>query len=154
MVEEKTYSAKQVATRIGTDAKTLRKFFRSSASPFEAVGQGGRYEFPAKELPEIKKLFDRWNKSKNDISGKGPKVKPEPNGKVHTKVQADHRPIPYIASGPDTRPVNKAKAKKIAERELAEQELLELEEELEDPTEEDLEFDEDLDLEDLELDDE
>lgn len=63
-VEEKTYSAKQVATRIGTDAKQLRKFFRDPNSGFKAVGQGGRYEFPESQLPEIKQAFDTWNSTK------------------------------------------------------------------------------------------
>jgi hypothetical protein len=54
------YTAKQVATRCGTDPKTMRKFFRSKHSTVEAVGQGGRYEFDAKDLPRIKKEFDAW----------------------------------------------------------------------------------------------
>lgn len=56
-----TYTAKQVATRIGTDAKTLRKFFRSPASTIEAVGQGGRYEFDKADLPTIEKEFAEWS---------------------------------------------------------------------------------------------
>ena len=63
-VEEKTYSAIQVATRIGTDAKQLRKFFRDPKSGYEAVGQGGRYDFPEKDIPAIKKAFDEWNATK------------------------------------------------------------------------------------------
>lgn len=63
MAEEKTFSAKQVATRIGTDAKQLRKFFRSTTD-FDAVGQGGRYDFPESMLPEIKAKFDAWNSTK------------------------------------------------------------------------------------------
>ena len=63
-VERETYTAKQVATRIGTDAKTLRKFFRSPASTVEPVGQGGRYEFDKEDLPKIKAEFDKWNSSK------------------------------------------------------------------------------------------
>lgn len=59
-----TFSAKQVATRIGTDAKTLRKFLRSGASPYEAVGQGGRYEFPVADLADIKKTFMKWQGKK------------------------------------------------------------------------------------------
>jgi hypothetical protein len=59
-----TFSAKQVAVRIGTDAKTLRKFLRSSASPYEAVGQGGRYEFPKGDLAKIKKHFLQWQQGK------------------------------------------------------------------------------------------
>ena len=63
-VERDTYTAKQVATRIGTDAKTLRKFFRSPASTIEPCGQGGRYEFDAADLPKIKAEFEKWNSTK------------------------------------------------------------------------------------------
>ena len=55
-----TYTAKQVAYRLGTDAKTLRKFFRSSHSTVEPVGQGGRYEFESSDMPQIKKEFAGW----------------------------------------------------------------------------------------------
>lgn len=58
--ERDTYTAKQVATRCGTDAKTMRKFFRSNHSTVEPVGQGGRYEFDAKDFPKIKREFDTW----------------------------------------------------------------------------------------------
>jgi hypothetical protein len=60
MTEEKTYGAKQVAHRIGTDPKTFRKFLRSDASPYEAVGQGARYEFPISELRALDKAFHAW----------------------------------------------------------------------------------------------
>lgn len=61
---EKTYSAKQVATRIGTDAKQLRKFFRDEDSGYTPVGQGKRYDFPEADLPKIKSAFDTWNATK------------------------------------------------------------------------------------------
>lgn len=63
-VEEKTYSAKQVATRIGTDAKQLRKFFRDEKSGYTPVGQGGRYDFPESEVSKIKEAFDAWSATK------------------------------------------------------------------------------------------
>lgn len=75
-----TYSAKQVANRIGTDAKTLRKFLRSSASPYTAVGQGKRYEFPKDELAEMKKLFNAWqtkNRARMTKAETTPKVDPD-----------------------------------------------------------------------------
>ena len=53
-------AAKQVATMIGTDAKTLRQFFRSGASSFKPVGSGGRYEFAESDVPKIKEEFDKW----------------------------------------------------------------------------------------------
>lgn len=55
-----TLSAKQVASRIGTDAKTLRKYLRSPKSPFEPVGQGGRYDFDSTDLDEMARLFWKW----------------------------------------------------------------------------------------------
>lgn len=71
-----TYTAKQVATRIGTDAKTLRKFFRSPASTIEPCGQGGRYEFAKEDLPTIKAEFTKWNTAKptRTPAAKGPKA--------------------------------------------------------------------------------
>lgn len=60
----KTYSAKQVASRIGTDAKQLRKFFRDPNSGYTPVGQGGRYDFPETDIEKIKSAFDKWNATK------------------------------------------------------------------------------------------
>ncbi len=53
-------SAKEAAIALGTDARTLRKFLRSSASPFEPVGQGSRYTFDEKEMKRLKKSFTAW----------------------------------------------------------------------------------------------
>lgn len=64
MSEERTFSAKQVATRIGTDAKQLRKFLRDENSTYNAVGQGGRYDFKESELPLIAKAFADWSSTK------------------------------------------------------------------------------------------
>lgn len=77
-VERDEYTAKQVATRIGTDSKTLRKFFRSPASTVEPVGQGGRYVFDAADLPKIKAEFDKWNSTK---STRSPRVEGAAKGK-------------------------------------------------------------------------
>lgn len=56
--------AKEVATKVGTDAKSLRQFFRSGKSTFEAVGAGGRYEFKAEDVDKIKAEFDAWKAGK------------------------------------------------------------------------------------------
>lgn len=127
-VERDEYTAKQVATRIGTDSKTLRKFFRSPSSTVEPVGQGGRYIFDAADLPKIKAEFDKWNSTK---SHRGPKSE----GQVKGRRQAPRNA-------------------QVVEEDY---EVVEIEEEddlLEDPTEEDLadllEEEDDIDLEDLE----
>lgn len=57
---EGTFTAKQLARRLNTDPKTLRKFLRSKESPIEAVGQGGRYEFDEDAAKLIAKGFKSW----------------------------------------------------------------------------------------------
>lgn len=77
MAQAEKISAKQAAIQLGTDARTLRKFIRSS-NDFDAVGQGNRYEFDTKEMKRLKKAFTAWsgNKTtKKPVNGK--KVKDE-----------------------------------------------------------------------------
>jgi len=53
----------QVATELGTTARTLRVFLRSSHSTFVPVGSGARYEFTDRELPTLRKRFAEWQKA-------------------------------------------------------------------------------------------
>jgi hypothetical protein len=75
MADQKTYGAKQVASRIGTDAKQLRKFFRDPNSGYDGVGQGGRYDFPEEEITKIKAAFDAWSSTKT-TRNRSPQSKP------------------------------------------------------------------------------
>lgn len=61
---EKLLGAKEVAAEVGTDAKTLRQFFRSGKSTFEPVGAGGRYEFKESDVAKIKTEFEAWRAGK------------------------------------------------------------------------------------------
>lgn len=61
---EKLLGAKEVATAIGTDAKSLRQFFRSGKSSFTAVGAGGRYEFKESDVEKIGEEFNAWKANK------------------------------------------------------------------------------------------
>lgn len=74
--DRETYTAKQIAGRCGTDAKTMRKFFRSAHSTVEPVGQGGRYEFDAKDFPKIKREFDAWQSKSKARTKPTPKSEP------------------------------------------------------------------------------
>jgi len=62
---EEPISAKAAAREFGTTARTLRKFLRSEDCPFDAVGQGRRYEFTPKQVRKLHRLFDEWNNGKN-----------------------------------------------------------------------------------------
>jgi hypothetical protein len=67
MPETKKYSAKEAAAQIGTDARTLRKFIRGGKDlPISPVGQGNRYEFTAKEIKALKKLFTATTPAKTE----------------------------------------------------------------------------------------
>ncbi|SKI02284.1 hypothetical protein [Mycobacteroides abscessus] len=50
-------STKDVAEKLGTDAKTLRVFLRASK---HGVGSGKRYEFTGKDVPTLKAKFTKW----------------------------------------------------------------------------------------------
>lgn len=54
-------SAKAVATMLGTDGRTLRKYLRSIK---DRVGQGNRWEIDPSEVDEIRKGFEAFNKVK------------------------------------------------------------------------------------------
>lgn len=140
-----TYTAKQVATRCGTDAKTMRKFFRSSSSTVDPVGQGGRYEFDAKDLPKIKREFDAWSK-------RAAAKKTQPRQRTEFKdTGGDDRPTP-------------GEVRTFAEDAAAEDEDFDaeqieaaindqLDQEKAEPSDEDLEELEDMDLDDLDAED-
>lgn len=64
-------SAKEAATELGTDARTLRKFLRKRSG---LVGQGNRWAIEPKELKALKKEFDAW--AKGTAEAKAAKAKP------------------------------------------------------------------------------
>ncbi|MBW3589524.1 MAG: hypothetical protein KY429_08915 [Actinobacteria bacterium] len=65
--EIKILSTKQVAEKLGTDPRTLRKFLRSRD---RGVGTGSRYEFKPEQIATIKKQFTDW--SKGEVKKKEP----------------------------------------------------------------------------------
>jgi hypothetical protein len=81
-----TYTAKQVASRCGTDSKTMRKFFRSNNSTVEPVGQGGRYEFDSADLPKIQKEFKAW-RNKSGHTSTPTKAENPPPTKTQSRVR-------------------------------------------------------------------
>ena len=53
-------STADIADSLGCTARALRKFLRSSASPYEPVGQGARYNIDAEDLVELKEKYESW----------------------------------------------------------------------------------------------
>lgn len=52
-------SAKEVAQELGTDARTVRKFLRKT---YGNIGQGNRWNIQRKEIAQLKKQFQEWQK--------------------------------------------------------------------------------------------
>jgi hypothetical protein len=82
MAESTTLGAKQVATRIGTDAKTFRKFMRSHQA---GVGQGRRYDFPEADIPELAKAFSKWRGDSKAPRVTTPRAAAAPAAKKQTR---------------------------------------------------------------------
>lgn len=59
------FTAATLATELGTDPRTARKFFRSPESGIEPVGKGARYslEFTATQVNTLKKKFNAWTEA-------------------------------------------------------------------------------------------
>lgn len=56
----------EVAERLETDPRTLRRFLRSDASPIEPVGKGKRYVLDNRTLKLVQKSYAVWAASKGN----------------------------------------------------------------------------------------
>lgn len=72
----------EVAAELGTDSKTLRKFFRSDACDIEPVGQGKRYAITSDMIDDLRESFEGWGGGKGKAKSDAPKAdKPKKAGK-------------------------------------------------------------------------
>lgn len=78
-------TAKAAATKLGTDARTLRKFLRKKQG---TVGQGQRWAISADDIPALKAEFDAWAKGTRSTE---PKADKAPKAKA-TKPPAEPAP--------------------------------------------------------------
>lgn len=64
-------SAAEAAAKLGTDAKTLRRFLRQDATYMNA-GSGGRYTFTTGDMPSLQSRFNAWagrpRRVRNDLT--------------------------------------------------------------------------------------
>jgi hypothetical protein len=65
-----TLTAKEVAEKLETDARTFRKFVRSEVKAaggevgVDTPGKGKRYSFESKEISGLKKRFHAWDEAR------------------------------------------------------------------------------------------
>lgn len=79
--------SRAVADHLGTDPKTLRRFIRSDACPFAAVGAGGRYDFTADQVTAMAEAFKVWTFGTD--APKAPKPKATRTRKARTQADID-----------------------------------------------------------------
>lgn len=138
-------SAKEAAKAIGTDARTLRKFIRSDNSGFDACGQGNRYEFNSNEVKALKKAFVAWaggtTKTEKPTEAKTEKAPAKKKGKKAPVAPMTHedpdKATGIVLEGTD------ADGNRVI---VADPEDLDIDAELDEPTDEDLE---EIEIEDL-----
>lgn len=78
----------QVAQLLGTNARTLRVFLRSSHSTFQAVGSGARYDFTEREIPTLRKRFEAWQSA----------GKPRPSAAISKTEGKSRRPVSKLTA--------------------------------------------------------
>lgn len=57
-------NCKDIAIKLDTDTRTLRKFLRSD-DRIESVGKGGRYSIELKEMRSLTTRFKKWDAMRN-----------------------------------------------------------------------------------------
>lgn len=55
-------TAKELAVKLGTDPRTVRKFLRSTLD--DTPGKGSRYAIEGKQVQSLKKKFKAWDENR------------------------------------------------------------------------------------------
>lgn len=61
-----TATTADIATAIGTDPRTLRKFLRATTDKTDQPGKGSRYTLPAdkRSIAALAKKFSKWDEAR------------------------------------------------------------------------------------------
>jgi len=92
--ETSAITAPEAAAKIGTDPKQFRRFLRSDASPIDAVGQGARYALDPKDLPKLKREFQKWQAEVEAKRAARAEAKAAEAADEDTDDEADEKPAP------------------------------------------------------------
>lgn len=70
------YTTTEVAEKLGTTPRTLRKFLRADAAErgTETPGKGSRYSITGREVQALKKRFAAWNAAQVEAPAPTPTV--------------------------------------------------------------------------------
>lgn len=67
-----TITTTELADKLGTDGRTLRKFLRSENGLNTRVGKGHRWSIEAKQVRSLTKRFTAWTAPKEDETDEVP----------------------------------------------------------------------------------
>lgn len=103
MTDTPVMTTSEVADELGTDPKTLRKFFRSDKCDITPVGQGKRYAITADDIDDLRTSFDLWagGKAKKADAEDEPKADKAPAKGKKAKGKKSKKPAPVVADDPD-----------------------------------------------------
>lgn len=102
MSETKVLTTNEVADEIGTEPKTLRKFFRSNNCSIEPVGQGKRYGIAAEDVAALKEQFAAWAGGKAKKAEDDDDAEPKPDkAPKKTSSRKKKTPEPIVADEED-----------------------------------------------------
>src|SRR5687767_4183350 len=82
-------SAKEAARELGTDARTFRKFMRSTLPKEDQPGQGNRYQIDPEEMTQLRKQFKKWTNGKAPTEPKPEKGKSKKTKEVEDFTELD-----------------------------------------------------------------
>lgn len=81
-------TTREVADRVGTEPRTLRRFLRAND---RGVGAGSRYEFGPDDVADLKKRFTEWQKA-DDAKREAKDAPATPKAKVDPKPKPAPKP--------------------------------------------------------------
>jgi hypothetical protein len=83
MTKTQTLTAAQVAEELGTDGRTFRRFYRGFVRANggtvgeDTPGKGKRYAFEAKDVKQLKGLFEEWDAARTKAADDAEEVAEE-----------------------------------------------------------------------------
>ncbi len=91
MTETKTLTPKDLAEKLSTDSKTVRRFLRKAHGD-DAPGQGGRWSIPAADVAKLRKEFETWQKAEEERRAKAAKELADARAKTAEVIDAQTKP--------------------------------------------------------------
>ena len=91
VTETKTLTPKDLAEKLSTDSKTVRRFLRKAHGD-DAPGQGGRWAIQAAQVAKLRKEFETWQKAEEERRAKAAKELADAKDQTAEVIDAQTKP--------------------------------------------------------------